>query len=77
MRYTRGMEYSVTDHGVWVGYVKRDALTRNAPAVCTHWCVYQTAFRADLIGRDSILFMWYTTGGEWQIEEWAKHNCRE
>lgn len=77
MGNTRGEEYGVIDSGLWVGYVTRDALTRNARSICVHWGVYRTSFRADLIGQNSLLFMWYTPNGGWQIEEWVEHSCGE
>jgi hypothetical protein len=77
MSDTLGMEYGVIDSGLWVGCVKRDALTGNARSICTHWCVYRTAFRADLIGRNVMILMWYTRDGGWRIEEWARHSCGE
>jgi hypothetical protein len=74
---TRGVEYGVIDSGLWVGGVRRDARTGNARSVCPHWCVYRTAFRADLIGRDVLLFMWYTQDEGWRIEERDRHSCEE
>jgi hypothetical protein len=77
MSDTVELEYGIIDAGVWVGCVWRDAVTGNAQSICTHWCVYPTAFRADLLGKNSMLLMWYTRNDGWRIEEWAKHSCGE
>lgn len=69
------LEYGVIEAGVWVGCVKRDAVTGNARSICPHWCVYRAAFRADLLSGNSMLHMWYTLNDGWRVEEWAKHDC--